>query len=193
MKIRKAEFSKCAVKPSDFPTGGLPEIALVGRSNVGKSSLINSLVNKRGLAKTSSTPGKTRTINFYLLNDSFYLVDLPGFGYASVPGSERRSWKQMIEGYMKERSELRGVLVILDVRRDPGETEEALCDWIESIGLTPVVVLTKADKFSKGRRVKRASEVKRALGIDDAVLYSSVTGEGKDALVKKISEIISPG
>ncbi len=191
MKIKSSEFVKSAVSEKDFPRDGLPEIALIGRSNVGKSSLINTFINRKGLAKTSSTPGKTRTINFYLINNAFYLVDLPGHGYAKVPVSERRAWKLMIEDYIEGRPNLAGGIVILDIRRDPGEVESGLYGYFDELGLPLLTVLTKADKFSKNRRVKREAEIRRAIDIKSPVIFSATTGDGKDVLGARIYELLS--
>ena len=195
MKIKSAEFTICAVSPGDFPSDGLPEIALIGKSNVGKSSLINSFINRKGLAKTSSTPGKTRTINFYRINKAFYLVDLPGYGYAKVPLSERRSWKSMIDGYFTERAPLAGALIILDSRREPGESEHELYSWLDEIALPFVTVITKADKFSKSKAVRRAGQIRKELAIstDDAFLFSATSGLGKSHLGNVVSALLGGG
>jgi GTP-binding protein len=191
MKISSAEFVKSAVKKEHWLTDGMSEIALIGRSNVGKSSLINTLVNRKGLAKTSSQPGKTRTINFYRINSAFYLVDLPGFGYAKVSRSEKKSWEGMVGSYLNERENLKGVLVILDPRRDATETEEQLYQWIERLELPVTTVFTKVDKLSKNKLVSRIASIKKALPIGSPVLFSSHTGEGKTALGKRIYEMLS--
>jgi len=194
MKIRSAEFSVCAVTKDQFPTDGLPEIALIGRSNVGKSSLINTLVNRKKLAKTSSTPGKTRTINFYLINGSFYLVDLPGFGYARVPMTVRRSWERMMEGYMEGRETLAGAIVILDPRRDAGDMEGFVYDWVETLGIPVVTVFTKADKLSRNKLSSRTAKLKKALPLGAPVLFSSLTGQGKAELAGRIEAMVAgPG
>ncbi len=193
MKIKKAEFAACAVAPDGYPKDNLPDIVLIGRSNVGKSSLINRLINRKGLAKTSSTPGKTRTINFYRINELFYLVDLPGYGYAKVPLSERRSWKSMIDEYFEERGSVAGGLVVLDIRRDPGEVELSLYEWFDSYGVGLTTVLTKADKFSANKKFSRTSSIRKALGIDDPVIFSAVSGDGKDELWKRIGLLLKAG
>lgn len=190
MKITSAEFALCAVKKGQFPRDGLPEIALVGRSNVGKSSLINTLVNRKRLAKTSSTPGKTQTINFYLINRSFYFVDLPGFGYAKVPMSVRRSWEKMMEGYMGGRETLAGALVILDPRRDAGEMEGFVYNWVETLGIPVVTVLTKADKLSRNKLSSRVAKLKKSLPLKDPVLFSSLSGQGKSELSGRVRAML---
>ena len=186
MKVRSVELSRCAVRADQYPTDGLGEVALVGRSNVGKSSLINTLVVRKGLAKTSGAPGKTRTVNFYLINETFHLVDLPGFGYAKVPMTERRRWKEMVEEYMENRDELRGVLVILDARRDPGPVEEELYQWLEVLKLPVVTVLTKSDKLSKNKLASQVAKIKKALPFTRPVTFSSHTGHGKAELGKLV-------
>lgn len=191
MKILSAEFIKSAPKKEHWPGDRVPEIALVGRSNVGKSSLINTFVNRRGLAKTSSQPGKTQMINFYTINGEFRLVDLPGFGYAKVPLSMKKSWKQMMEEYLSERESLAGVILILDARRDVGDAEQMLFEWIEEFGLPVVTVFTKTDKLSKNQLASRIARLKRVLPLKDPVIFSAVTGEGKIALGKRIHKLLT--
>lgn len=190
MKITKAEFISSAAKVSQCPTTGLPEIALIGRSNVGKSSLINAFTNRKALAKTSSQPGKTRLINFYAINSSFCLVDLPGFGYAKVSHDEKRSWEQMVNEYFEKREALKGAIVILDPRRDAGPVEENLFDWIKERGLACAVVFTKIDKLSKNQLSSRMSAIKKELHLEAPVLFSAVSGDGKVALGKRIHEML---
>lgn len=193
MKIKTAEFTLSAPSHRFCPKDGLGEIILIGRSNVGKSSLINTLVNKKGLAKTSSTPGKTRTINYYLINGEFYIVDLPGFGYAAAPKSVQRSWEKMIRQYLEERVTIRCAVVILDARRDIGETEKHLYGWLESYNLPYLTVFTKTDKLSKNQLASRSSAFKRELSLHlerAPVFFSSITGAGKDDLLKRIGRAI---
>lgn len=191
MKITSAEFITSAVAEPGWPKDALPEIALIGRSNVGKSSLINSLTLRKGLAKTSSTPGKTRTINFYAINMEFRLVDLPGFGYAKVSHEERRSWEGMIGEYLSERRNLKGAFLILDPRRDAGEAELKLCDWIEGFGIPVTTVFTKIDKLSSNQLSSRLKVLKKVIPAHGAVLFSATTGAGKLDLGKKIFEMLS--
>ncbi len=190
MKIHSAEFTVSAVAAAQYPSDGLPEIALVGRSNVGKSSMINRLVNRRNLAKTSSTPGKTRTINFYRINNAFYLVDLPGYGYAKVPVSERRAWKGVVERYFRSRRTLKAVVVVLDPRRDPGELEGSLYRWLAGLEVPVLTVLTKCDKLSANRLFNRMAAIKKELGLDEVLAFSSLTGRGKVDFLKKIDNIL---
>lgn len=191
MKILSAEFIKSAVKSGQYPSDGLPEIALVGRSNVGKSSLINTFVNRKGLAKTSSQPGKTQTLNFYRINEEFYLVDLPGFGYARVPLELKKSWEHMMEEYLRGRESLKGVIVILDPRRDAGEAEVMLFKWVEDFGIPVIAVFTKIDKLSKNQLTSRISQIKKTLPLHGSVFFSAVTGEGKIQLGKKIHALLT--
>lgn len=190
MKITKAEFISSATKISQCPATGLPEIALIGRSNVGKSSLINALTNRKALAKTSSQPGKTRLINFYAINSTFCLVDLPGFGYAKVSHDERRTWELMVNEYFAKRDALKGALVILDPRRDAGPVEENLLEWIKERGLAYTVVFTKIDKLSKNQLSSRLSELKKEIPLESPVLFSAVSGDGKIALGKRINAML---
>ena len=192
MRIESAEFVVSAVKRGSFPKDALPEAALIGRSNVGKSSLINTLLKAKGLAKTSSTPGKTRTINFYRVNGEFYFVDLPGFGYAEVPKRMLKSWEGMVDGYIEGREGLRGAIVILDARRTFGETEENLYDWLNGFGFPVVTVLTKTDKLKRGEVAEAARAYRKNPRAPHPVLFSAVTGEGRTELLKRIGEVIRP-
>ncbi len=191
MKISSAQYIASAVKLAQCPAAGIPEVVLIGRSNVGKSSLINALVNRKGLAKTSSQPGKTRTMNFYLINGSFYIVDLPGFGYAKVSKEERRSWEQMTEEFFKKRESIRGALLILDPRRDVGEEEAGVLSWLDSHAIARTVVFTKTDKLSKNQLSSRMTKIKKEIPFESPVLFSAVTGEGKIALGKRIEAMLS--
>jgi len=190
MKITKAEFISSAAKTSQCPATGLPEIALIGRSNVGKSSLINAFTNRKALAKTSSQPGKTRLINFYAINSEFCLVDLPGFGYAKVSHDERRSWEVMVNEYFANRESLKGALVILDPRRDAGPVEENLFGWIRDRALAYTVVFTKTDKLSKNQLAQRLAALKKSIPLETPVLFSAVSGDGKVQLGKRIHAML---
>ena len=190
MRIVSAEFVKSCVRKEELPRDGLPEVAFVGRSNVGKSTLINTITNRKKLAHTSSTPGKTRTINFYLINRRFYFVDLPGYGYAKVSRKERIQWQKMIEGYLKNRPQLKGVLALIDSRRDPDELELALYRYLASLEKRVVTVLTKADKMPRGRLSQRVAAIRKALGVERVIPFSARTGEGKTELLKAISEFV---
>lgn len=190
MRITSAEFARTAVTSNQFPRDGLPEIVLIGRSNVGKSSLINTLLNRKSLAKTSSAPGKTRTVNFYLVNKGFYLVDLPGFGYAKVPAHVRRSWEKMVDGYFSGRRTVAGAIILLDVRREPGELEEYLYGWVDGLGIPALTVLTKTDKLSGNRLARRAAEIRRALPGVDPILFSAVSKRGRAELLKALHGVL---
>ncbi len=187
MRILSAEFVKSCVRKDELPRDGLPEIAFAGRSNVGKSTLINTITGRKKLAHTSSTPGKTRTINFYLINRRFYFVDLPGYGYARVSKKERLMWQKMIEGYMENRAELRGVVVLIDVRREPDELEHTLYDYLAHVGKPVITVLTKVDKLPRGQLSQRTASIRRALGVERVITFSARTGEGKAELLRTIA------
>lgn len=190
IKIKSAEFSACATSSAAYPADGLPEVVLIGRSNVGKSSLINTLANRKGLAHTSSAPGKTRTINFYRINGAFYLVDLPGFGYANVPARMQKTWHKMLEKYIYERETIAGALIILDIRRDAGENEDELYGWAAGLRLPVETVLTKTDKLSANQVSSRSAQIKKALSLDSPVLFSAATGTGKTELLKKLEGML---
>jgi len=193
MKVISSEFVKTAKAPSDYPEEGLPEIAFAGRSNVGKSSLINKLLNRKKLARTSSTPGRTRALNFFRVNDRYMFVDLPGYGFAKVSQKEREAWLDMVETYLVQRQELRAVVMIMDLRRSPAREELDLITFLTHEGITPVLVATKADKLGKTRRTKPLREMGEKLGIPhgNIILFSSQTGEGRDRLWKKLVELMA--
>ena len=192
MKILTAEFVKSATLPSQYPEGDLPEIAFAGRSNVGKSSLINAITRKKNLARTSSTPGCTRLINFFLVNDRLSLVDLPGYGYAKAPLAARKEWAPMIETYLKERQALATVVVILDVRRIPSEHDITLIDWLRHYEIQPTVVLTKTDKVSRSEAKLRQRKAREILALtSNPILFSARTGEGGDSIWKAIKDLLA--
>ncbi len=175
MKIRSAEITMSAVRKSQYPAEGIPEIALAGRSNVGKSSLINSLLNRRTFARTSSTPGKTRTINFYLINKEFYFVDLPGYGYAKVSKTEKDKWGDIMQLYLEDREELCAIFLLVDVRHEPTADDQMMYEWIKHFGYDCVVVATKADKITRGQYQKHEAIIRRTLNMDkdDKVVITS--------------------
>ncbi len=193
MKVKSAEFVKSAIDPSQYPEDMLPEVAFVGRSNVGKSSLINTLVNRKRLAKTSNTPGRTQLINFFLVNDKVLFVDLPGYGYAKVPLEVKKQWGPMVERYLKTRKNLRMVVLILDIRRDPTEDDLSLLRWLYNYGIKPVFVLTKSDKLSKNRISMRRRAIGGILEVstDALVTFSARTREGMDKTWKVIENSIT--
>jgi len=171
MKITCSEFYTAATGPKGYPGGNLPEVALAGRSNVGKSSLLNKLINKKGLARVSRRPGRTQTINFFLVNKTFYLVDLPGYGFARVPEEVRLSWGPMVEGYLKERTALRGILLLLDIRREPADMDLQLYEWLLYYGVPAAVAATKSDKLSRGKCLAQAKVIRGRLAELEKELY----------------------
>ena len=188
MKVTSAEFIKSATKPSEYPTGNFPEVAMAGKSNVGKSSLINVLVNRKNLARTSSSPGRTQLINFFRVNGKISLVDLPGYGYAKVPLEVRKTWKPMVESYLQTRQEIRLVVLILDARRGASPGDLALLDWLGYHGIPCAIALTKADKLpqiERARQKKALAEISLLSG-KTILFFSAVTGEGKEELWKLI-------
>jgi len=189
MKVTEADIFISAVKPEQYPQNNLPEIALAGRSNVGKSSLINKLINRKALARTSSKPGKTQTLNFYTINQKFYFVDLPGYGFAKVSKTQRAAWGRMIEQYIVERKELGTVLLVIDLRHPPTKDDQTMYDWLKHYDIPVIVVGTKADKIPKGKWDKHKKIVIQTLLLeptDKIVLFSSETGLGKDQLWNEI-------
>ena len=184
MIIKSAEFVTSAVKTTQYPSEALPEIAFAGRSNVGKSSLINTLVNRKHLVKTSSTPGRTQLINFFDINKNLTFVDLPGYGYARVPVAVRKKWGPMIETYLSTRQTLKGVVIIMDIRRLPREEEQNLILWLAHYSIASILVLTKTDKLSKTKLIKQQAAIVQALAVakEDVILFSAKTRRGKDAV-----------
>lgn len=193
MIIKTAEFVTSAVKKSQYPPAHLPEIAFAGRSNVGKSSLINTLVNRRRLVKTSSTPGRTQLINFFDINKSLTFVDLPGYGYAKVPAAVKKKWGPMIETYLSTRATLKGVVIIMDIRRLPREEELNLIDWLAHFSIAGIAVLTKTDKLSKTKVLKQQAAICRALAVEkrDTILFSAKTRRGRDAVWDAILALVN--
>jgi GTP-binding protein len=192
MKIKQAEFVGVFVDMDQLPTDQLPEVAIVGRSNVGKSSLINRLANRKNLAKSSSTPGKTRTINFYCFNRSWYLVDLPGYGFAKVSRREKAGWGKMIEKYLSGRKTLRGVILLVDIRHSPSVDDRTMKDWLEHHQIPFMVVATKADKLSRSARQKNLAMIRRELQLpmeQPPLGFSAVSGEGLEELLQALQEI----
>lgn len=166
MKIRSSEMVVSAVNRNQYPTERIPEIALVGRSNVGKSSTINTLLNRRNFARTSQTPGKTRTINFFLINNEFYFVDLPGYGYAKIAKSEKEKWGTIMERYLQDREELCAIFLLVDIRHEPTNDDVMMYEWIKHFGYNCVVIATKADKISRGQYQKHMSIIRKKLQLD---------------------------
>lgn len=193
MKIRDVRFVKSAVKPAQYPDDSVPEIAFAGRSNVGKSSMINTLIQRKDLVKTSSRPGCTQLINFFLVNEEISFVDLPGYGYAKVSKKIRAAWQPMVDVYLTHRPNLLGLILIIDIRRDPGEEEQDLARWLSSHGMPYLVVLTKADKLSKTQQQKRAaiisSQMNRSAG--EVILFSAKTRAGRETVLDEINNLIT--
>ncbi|MDR1206738.1 MAG: ribosome biogenesis GTP-binding protein YihA/YsxC [Peptococcaceae bacterium] len=194
MSLARVEYELSAVKPSQYPAGGLREIALAGRSNVGKSSLINRLANRKNLARTSNVPGKTRTLNFYCVDQSWRLVDLPGYGYAKVGREERTQWGRFIDGYLENRKELAGIVQLVDLRHPPTQNDRDMYEWIEYYGYARAVVATKADKIARGSWMKHSRQVQTGLGMKPEAplfLFSAETGQGAEALTQWLLSVIS--
>ena len=192
MIVKQTEFIKSATKPAHYPEESLPEIAFAGRSNVGKSSLINVLVNRKNLVRTSNTPGRTQLINFFRINNTFTFVDLPGYGFAKVPLAIKKEWGPMMETYLSRRENLRGVVLILDIRRIPSEEDLQMLQWLRARGIPPLVVVTKSDKLSKNQRARQAAIISREIGIDarELLLFSALSREGLDPIWARIEELI---
>jgi len=180
MKVSSAEFIKSAFSERDWPRNSGPEIAFMGRSNVGKSSLINSLLGVRSLARTSGTPGRTQSLNFFLINKRFSFVDLPGFGYARVPKSIKSSWGEMVTSYLAKRSQLVLSIQIVDSRHEPTKLDLQLHDWLKHSAKPRLIVATKSDKLSNNELRESLSRVKRVFNEDSVVVYSAKTGRGRD-------------
>ena len=192
MKITSAEFIKSALKNSDCPKESLPEVAFAGRSNVGKSSLINIVLNRKNLARTSSSPGRTQMLNFFRINDQIYFVDLPGYGFAKVPLGVRAKWKPMVEDYLKNRKTLKLIILLLDIRRAPNSDDASFIRWLEKSSIPFLVVLTKSDKVSKNKCSAQRKVIKEFLLLKDEELvrFSTVTREGKQDILKRIVRIM---
>ncbi|MFF2910900.1 ribosome biogenesis GTP-binding protein YihA/YsxC [Paenibacillus sp. NPDC057934] len=193
MKVNSSEFIISAVGPDQYPDDALPEIALAGRSNVGKSSLINRMINRKNLARTSSTPGKTQHMNYYLINENMYFVDFPGYGYAKVSKTQRATWGKMVEKYLAERDTLKLVLLIVDLRHPPTSNDKMMFDWLKHYDIPLCVVATKADKIPKTRWPKHVKIMKQELGVlpgDLFIQFSSEIGLGRDELWALVSEHI---
>jgi GTP-binding protein len=195
MHIHQTTFIKSAVKPPDYPPIDLPEIAFAGRSNVGKSSLINVLVERKGLVRTSSTPGRTQLINFFQVTGvpfSLNLVDLPGYGYAKVPLDVKRQWRPMMERYLSGRESLKGVVLILDIRRTPSDEDLQMLDWLRSYNRRPIIVLTKCDKVTKNERARQTATIATTLQMDKSQLvhFSALSKDGRAAVWQAIQDAV---
>ncbi|MBO0419449.1 ribosome biogenesis GTP-binding protein YihA/YsxC [Vagococcus fluvialis] len=193
MKVHNAEIVISAVQPEQYPNTKLPEIALAGRSNVGKSSFINTLINRKGLARTSGKPGKTQTLNFYLIEEALHFVDVPGYGYAKVSKTERAKWGKMIETYITEREQLQAVVSLVDMRHDPTADDIQMYEFLKYYNIPVIVVATKCDKIKKNQWNKHESAIKKKLNFDpsdDFIVFSSETKEGKEKAWEAIEKYL---
>jgi|JI10StandDraft_1071094.scaffolds.fasta_scaffold53793_6 GTP-binding protein len=195
LNVRSVRFVTSAVQASDYPDlAGMPEIAVAGRSNVGKSSLINGLVNRRQLARVSNTPGRTQLLNFFVVNEHFGLCDLPGYGFAAVPGKVKAGWGRMIETYLTSRTSLRALLLLIDVRREPGQWETDLVHWCSVQGHSVVPVVTKVDKLNRARRGLAVENIAKTLGFlpRKVIAWSTLSGEGMEPLWQAVMRQVGP-
>jgi GTP-binding protein len=192
MIIRSAKFICSAVIPEQYPPADLPEVAFAGRSNVGKSSLINKILNRKKLARTSKTPGRTQLLNFFEINEIYRFVDLPGYGYAKVPAEVQKRWRPMVETYLTRRNTMRGMVLLLDIRREPSRGDLNLWHWLHTMSVEVVTVITKVDKLSKNRRNKQITTIAKALGCkrEEMIEFSAITGEGQEELWRRLLKLL---
>lgn len=192
MQIKSAEFIKSATRPGHYPPEQHPEIAFAGRSNVGKSTLVNTLVGRKKLVRTSSTPGRTQLLNFFSINGTFSLVDLPGYGFAKVPLAVKREWGPMVRTYLQVRQNLRGLVILFDIRRVPREEDIQLLDWLEEFGVPTIPVVTKADKVSRSQRRKHLLAIAEATGlpVDAFSVFSALSREGREEIWERIETVL---
>ena len=191
--IRNVEFiGGMAEKHGWRPESSLPEVAFAGRSNVGKSSLLNTLVRRKSFARVSRTPGRTREINFFRINNTFVLVDLPGYGYARISKEKKAGWRPMIESYLRRTTQLRGIVLLLDIRREPSEDDRAMLDFLAELEVPTIVALTKADKLNKAGARERTTEISRSLALeaDQVIQFSAQSGEGRVELLSAITQLV---
>ncbi len=195
MKVNNVTLESVAVRKEQYPSDIKPEIAFVGKSNVGKSSLINAMVYRKAIARTSQSPGKTRTINFYNVEDKLYFVDLPGYGYAKAPKSEIAKWGSMIESYLLNREQLRAIIMLVDIRHEPGENDRIMYDWLRHYGHNIIIAATKSDKLKRSQLSKHTAMLKKAFSLDGEdilIPFSSENKSGRDELWKVIEGIVEP-
>jgi GTP-binding protein len=192
MIIHSAKFVCSAVTPGQYPPVDLPEVAFAGRSNVGKSSLINKILNRKKLVRTSKTPGRTQLLNFFEINELWRFVDFPGYGYAKVPVEIKKRWRPMVESYLTSRVNLRGMVWLLDIRREVSKEDLQLWDWLQVKQVPVIIVVTKADKLSKNKRNKQAASIAKSLGrkAQELIQFSATSGEGKDEIWQALLRIL---
>ena len=192
MIIHSAKFICSAVTPGQYPPDDFPEVAFAGRSNVGKSSLINKILNRKKLVRTSKTPGRTQLLNFFEINELWRFVDLPGYGYARVPVEVQKRWRPMVESYLTTRVNLRGMVWLLDIRREVSKEDLHLWDWLQAKQVPVIIVVTKADKLSKNKRNKQAASIANSLGrkAQELIQFSATSGEGKDEIWQALRQLI---
>lgn len=193
MKVNNVSLAAVGVKMSQYPDDGKPEIAFAGKSNVGKSTLINAMIGRKALARTSSQPGKTRTINFYNVEDILYFVDLPGYGYAKAPRTEIEKWGKMIEEYLNNRETLRGIVMLVDIRHEPGENDRLMYDWLKHYGYDIIIAATKKDKIKRSQIQKQLSLIKNTLKLapeDRLIAFSGETKDGVEELWEELEKLI---
>lgn len=189
MEVKNSALAAIGTNFSHYPTDGKPEIAFAGKSNVGKSTLINAILGRRALARTSSQPGKTRTINFYDVNGQMYVVDLPGYGYAKVPKSETAKWGQMIEDYLQRRQELRAIILLIDIRHEPGRNDIMMYDWLKHFGFDIIIAATKADKLNRSQIPKQLAVIRKTLQLAPGDVLIPFSGEKKTGVAELWAEI----
>ena len=193
MKVNNVSLAAVGVKMSQYPDDGKLEIAFAGKSNVGKSTLINAMIGRKALARTSSQPGKTRTINFYNVEDILYFVDLPGYGYAKAPRTEIEKWGKMIEEYLNKRETLRGIVMLVDIRHEPGENDRLMYDWLKHYGYDIIIAATKKDKIKRSQIQKQLSLIKNTLKLapeDRLIAFSGETKDGVEELWEELEKLI---
>jgi GTP-binding protein len=191
--IRNVEFIGGMAETHGWrPESSLPEVAFAGRSNVGKSSLLNTLVRRKSFARVSRTPGRTREINFFRINNNFVLVDLPGYGYARISKEKKAGWRPMIDSYLRRTAQLRGIVLLLDIRREPSEDDRAMLDYLAKLEVPTIVALTKTDKLSKAAAREKVAEISRSLMLepDQVVPFSAHTGEGRVELLEALMQLV---
>ena len=193
MEVKKSSLEAVGVKFEQYPSDNKPEIAFAGKSNVGKSTLINAMLNRKALARTSSQPGKTRTINFYNVNDEIYVVDLPGYGYAKASKTEIQKWGNMIESYLQKRQCLVGIILLIDIRHEPGKNDIMMYDWLKHYGYNIIIAATKSDKLNRSQIPKHLSVIKKTLGLseqDKLIAFSGIAKTGVSELWSEIDKLL---